>query len=98
MDIRESLRQYQQDSIAKRQAELEKSQQEHEEYLQSEQYQKDCWEHNQDLWEQKAKKEGWHYTRQKFISAYERDQQAKKTKQEEIAFLGAKLKTLKGED
>ena len=98
MDIKEQLRQTQQEIIAKRQAELEKSQQEHEEYLQSEQYQKDCWEHNQDLWEQKAKKEGWHYTRQKFISAYERDQQAEKTKQEEIAFLEAKLKTLKGED
>lgn len=98
MDIKEQLRQTQQESIAKRQEELEKSQQEYKAYLQSELYERDLWEHQQDLWEKKAKREGRTYQRKPFVSALEKQQQAEKAKQEEIAFLEAKLKALKGED
>ena len=97
MGIKDNLRQYQQEEAAKRKAELEQFQQEHEDYMQSEQYQKDIWEHQQDLWEQKARKEGWVYTRKPFISTSEKQLQEQQNKQQEIAFLEAKLKALKGE-
>ena len=97
MDIREQLRAYQGESIAKRKAELEQQQKEYEDYLQSEQYQRDLWEHQQDLWKKKAKKEGWTYTRRPFISAADRQRMEQQTKEQEIAYLEEKLKTLKGE-
>ena len=99
MDIRESLRQFQAEQAEKRKAELEKNQQELKDYLESEQYQRDCWEHQQDLWEAKARKEGWidRFKRQPFVSTLEKEQQKQQTKQEQIAFLKAKLQELEGE-
>lgn len=94
---REELKTYQQEQIANRQAELERSQKEHEEYLASEQYQRDQWEAQQDRWEAKARKEGWHYTRQPFISSLQRQQMAEGEKKEKIAFLEEQLKLLKGD-
>lgn len=94
---REELKAYQQEQIANRQAELEQSQKEHEEYLASESYQRDQWEKYQDLWEEKARKEGWHYTRKPFVSTLQKQQTAEQEKKEKIAFLEEQLKALKGE-
>lgn len=91
---KEELRAHQTKTIKERQAELEKLQQEQEDYLQSEQYQRDCWEHYQDHWEQKAKKEGWTYERKPFVSAADRQRMAEQAKQQEIAFLQEKIKAL----
>ena len=95
---RQELIAYQQECLDKRKAELEQAEKERQDYLNSEQYLRDCWEHQQDLWEQKAKKEGWHYTRQPFVSEYEKQQQEQQKTREEIAFLQKRLKELTGEN
>ena len=97
MDIKEQLRQYQNESIAKRQAELDKSQQEHEEYLQSEQYLKDQWEAQEERWAKSFAKKGLVYHKKPFVSELEKQQMAEQAKEEKIAFLKAKLKELEGE-
>lgn len=97
MDIREQLRAIQGENLEKRKAELEQNQKEFEDYLESEQYQRDLWEKQQDLWEKKAKKEGWSYTRQPFISAADRQSMAEQAKQQEIVYLEDKIRNLKGE-
>lgn len=94
---RQELIAYQQESLCKRKAVLEQSAKEREDYLNSEQYLRDCWEHQQDLWEKKAKKEGWHYTRQPYVSEYEKQQQEQQKTREEIAFWKKRLKELTGE-
>lgn len=94
---KKTLTQIQAENLAQRQAELAKGKEEYEAYLQSEQHERDIWEQQQDLWEAKAKKEGWHYTRQPFIGALERKQMAEAEKQRQIAELEEKLKALKGE-
>ena len=94
---KEELKAYQQEMIANRQAELEQAQKEKDAYLESEEYQRDQWEAQQDRWEQKAKKEGWHYNRQPFVSALQRQQMEEREKKEKIAYLEEQLKALKGE-
>lgn len=91
------LRAYQREKAQERREQLAKLQQEEKEYRESEQYKRDVWEHHQDLWERKAKKEGWTYTRQPYVSALDRQRMQEQEKQQEIAFLEEKLKTLKGE-
>ncbi len=95
---KKELSTFQKESIAKRKAELDAAQAELDEYYLSEQYQRDMWEAAQDRWEKKAKKEGWHYERKPFISAADRKRIAEQTKEQEIAFLEEKLKSLKGEN
>lgn len=67
-------------------------------YRQTEAYQREQWEKDQDRWEQKAKKEGWNYTRKPFVGALERQQQAEQAKQREIAELKEKLAKLESEN
>lgn len=95
--IREALREQQRAGIKKRQEELDNAQSELDNYLESEQYQRDVWEAGQDAWEQKAKKEGWAYTRKPFISAADRQRMVQQTKEQEIAYLQEKLAALKGD-
>lgn len=90
------LRAYQAQQTKEREEQLERLQQENQDYLQSEAYQRESWEKYQDLWEQKAKKEGWHYTRKPFVSAADRQRVAEQSRQQEIAYLEEKLKALKG--
>lgn len=85
----------QQEAAKQRQEALEARKQEYEEYLQSEQAKRDAHEHYMGLWETKAKKEGWKFTREPFVSALERKQMAEKEKQEKIAFLEEQLKALR---
>lgn len=91
------LRAYQREKAKERREQLAKLQQEEKEYKESEAYKRDVWEHHQDVWERKAKKEGWTYTRQPYVSALDRQKMAEQEKQQEIAFLEEKLKALKGE-
>ncbi len=91
------LRAYQRAKAKERREQLAKLQQEEKEYKESEQYKRDVWEHHQDMWERKAKKEGWTYTRQPYVSALDRQRMQEQEKQQEIAFLEEKLKALKGE-
>ena len=86
----------QQERISQRSAELEQADKEREAYLQSEQYQREQWEKYQDLWEEKARKEGWHYSRKPFIGALERLQQEEIARQREIAELKERLAKLEG--
>jgi len=67
---------------------------EDEAYKKTEAYQREVWEAKEDKWEQKAKREGRFYKRQPFVSALERQQQAERARQEEIAFLQERLKQL----
>ena len=91
------LRAYQREKAQERREQLAKLQQEEKEYKESEQYKRDVWEHHQDLWERKAKKEGWTYTRQPYVSALDRQKMQEQEKQQEIAYLEEKIKALKGE-
>lgn len=90
------LRAYQAQQTKEREEQLERLQQENQDYLQSEAYQRESWEKYQDLWEQKAKKEGWHYTRKPFVSAADRQRVAEQSRQQEIAYLEEKIRALKG--
>lgn len=90
------LRAYQAQQAKEREEQLERLQQENQDYLQSEAYQRESWEKYQDLWEQKAKKEGWHYTRKPFVSAADRQRVAEQSRQQEIAYFEEKIKALKG--
>ena len=95
MSIQDELREYQQQSLKKRQAEFEKFQKEADDYNNSEQAERDRWESYQSLWQKKAQKEGWTYKPEPFISAFERKQMAEKEKQLKIAYLESQLKALK---
>ena len=95
MSIQDELREHQQQSLKKRQAEFDRLQKEADEYNNSEQAERDRWESYQSLWQKKAQKEGWTYKPEPFISALERKQLAEKEKAEKIAYLEAQLKTLK---
>lgn len=85
----------QQEAAKQRQEALEARKQEYEEYLQSEQAKRDAHEHYQDLWEAKAKREGWSFKREPFISAADRQKMAEQERQEKIAYLEEQLKQLK---
>ena len=85
---------YQQEQIAKRQAEIDAAQKANEEYMQTEAYEREQHERYEDMWEQKAKREGFAYTRKPFIGALERQQQAEQAKQREIAALKERLAAL----
>lgn len=91
------LRAYQREKARERREQLAKLQQEEKEYKESEEYKRDCWEHQQDMWERKAKKEGWTYKRQPYVSALDRQKMQEQEKQQEIAYLEEKIKALKGE-
>lgn len=91
---REELIKLQSEQINQRSAELEQADKEREAYLQSEQYQREQWEKYQDLWEEKARKEGWKYTRKPFVGALERLQQEEIARQREIAELKERLAKL----
>lgn len=93
----ETIRRYQAERMAERQAELDTAQKEMDEYLNSEQYERDKWEKYEDYWEAKARKEGWTYTRKPFVSALQRQAANDLKTREEIAHLEEKIRMLKGE-
>ena len=68
-----------------------------ERYLASEQFQRDRWDNAQNFWAKKAKKEGWNYTKQPFVSAADRQRIAEQKRQEEIAYLQERIAALQGE-
>ncbi len=94
MSYKDQLLQTQKEAIAQRQAELAQAQEERAAYLESEQHERDAHEHYQDLWAAKAKKEGWTYKREPFVSAADRQRMAEEAKQREIAYLKEKLSKL----
>lgn len=93
-DIREALRNYQKESLNKRKEELDRQQAEYQAFLESEDYQREIWENGQDRWEQKAKKEGWHYTRVPFVSQREKQEQAENARLQRVSALKEELKCL----
>ncbi len=93
-DIREALRNYQKESLNKRKEELDRQQAEYQAFLESEDYQREIWEKGQDRWEQKAKKEGWHYTRVPFVSQREKQEQAENARLQRVSALKEELKCL----
>ena len=95
MSIQDELREYQLQSLKKRQAEFEERQKEADDYNNSEQAERDAHEHYQDLWEAKARREGWQFKREPFISAADRQKMAEEEKAEKIAYLEEQLKALK---
>ncbi len=92
--LTEDIRKYQAEMAKEFTERLKQAQEEDKAYKESEQYKRDCWEHHQDMWEKKAKKEGWHYTRQPYVSALDKEKQAEQAKQEEMAALRLRLKEL----
>lgn len=68
-----------------------------EKYLASEDFQRDRWDNAQNFWARKAKKEGWNYTKQPFVSAADRQRLAEQKQQEEIAYLKERIAALQGE-
>ncbi|MBQ8153818.1 MAG: hypothetical protein IJ069_09095 [Prevotella sp.] len=97
MDNLDILRAHQKESAQEFEERLKASKQAQMDYLESEDYERDCWEKNEDMWEQKARKEGWHYTRKPFVSALDRQEAADQRKAQKIAELEEKLRILKGE-
>ena len=91
------IRQYQKESIRKRQEELAAAQEEYEAYLESEEYERELWNAKEERWAKSYAKKGLHYEKKPFISALQRKQMQEQAKQEEIAHLEEKLKALKGE-
>lgn len=96
MDNKERSR-IQQEILKEKQEAFEREKEKQLEYFQSEQYQRDRWEQQQDFWEAKARREGWSYERKPFNSAADKEKQARQAKEEEAAFLRAKLSQLESE-
>lgn len=94
---RTDLIELQKQKSAEWQEEFEKCQQAEREYLKSEQHEREAHEQYEDLWEQKAKREGWKYTRKPFVSAADRQRMAEEAKQQEIAYLKEKLAKLEAQ-
>ncbi len=85
---------YQAQMLAKRKEARQQAAAEQRKYLQSEQYLRDRWENSQRFWAKKAKKEGWNYTKQPFVSAAERQAAKRQETKDEIAYLQEKIATL----
>lgn len=92
--IKEELRKLQEAELRERKERHDAAIKEMNEYLESEQAQRDAWEKREDYFEKKAKREGWHYTRLPFISAYDRQKMEEQKKAEKKAELRAKLEEL----
>ena len=85
---------YQQEAIAKRQAELDAAKEKRDAYLESEQYLRDQWEAQENRWAEKATREGWSYEKKPFVSALQRQQAEEQAIRQEVAYLKEKLAEL----
>ena len=93
----DAIRAAQQERAKEWEQDLKTAQQEQEEFMESEEAKRRAHEHVEDLWEAKAKKEGWNYKRNPFVSALDRQRAYDEKKQEEIAYLKERIKALGGD-
>lgn len=94
MTERETRMAFQAEQAAKQKADFERRQQEHQNYLESEEYQRDQHDAYEKLWAAKAQKEGWQYTPKPFKGALQRKQESEQQREAEIAYLKERLAQL----
>ena len=94
MNQLDAIRQHQAERAQEWAENLEKSKQEYEKYLASEEYERDQWEANEERWAKKAAKEGWHYTKKPFVTALDRQRAEENARKQEIAYLKEKIAQL----